>query len=243
MICKLEDTSKAAALFAGWPDTCIISCLQKVMGDIFVTDPDEPRSAMARLGEYAFYGGAPSRELAEAKSEGLLIMVPLTEEWAKLIEDVWPNAEKAFRFATKKEPRFDRSRLEAIAASLPEGYALHKVEGELLDIFLKEGYFSNFRSKAGFEALGRGFAVIKEGRIVSSATSYSRYREGIEVDVETSEQERRKGLALAVCAKLILSCLDEGLYPSWDAANIGSLHLAQKLGYEFDCEYASYEIE
>ena len=40
------------------------------------------------------------------------------------------------------------------------------------------------------------------------------------------------GLALAVCAKLILTCLDKGLYPSWDAANLASVSLARKLGYQ-----------
>ncbi|MBR2672448.1 MAG: GNAT family N-acetyltransferase, partial [Oscillospiraceae bacterium] len=56
------------------------------------------------------------------------------------------------------------------------------------------------------------------------------------------EEERRKGLALASCAALILDCLDEGLYPSWDAQNMNSVHLAEKLGYEFDHEYAAYEV-
>ena len=36
--------------------------------------------------------------------------------------------------------------------------------------------------------------------------------------------------------------MDEGLYPSWDAQNINSVHLAEKLGYEFDHEYIVYEV-
>ncbi|MCR5097745.1 MAG: GNAT family N-acetyltransferase [Lachnospiraceae bacterium] len=45
------------------------------------------------------------------------------------------------------------------------------------------------------------------------------------------------------CAALILRCIDEGLYPSWDAMNMNSVHLAEKLGYEFDHEYTVYEME
>ena len=41
---------------------------------------------------------------------------------------------------------------------------------------------------------------------------------------------------------LILRCLDEGLYPSEDAQNMASVHLAEKLGYEFDHEYTAYEV-
>ena len=50
-------------------------------------------------------------------------------------------------------------------------------------------------------------------------------------------------LDAGVAAKLILSCLDEGLYPAWDAANMASVHLAEKLGYEFSREYCCFGIE
>ena len=43
-------------------------------------------------------------------------------------------------------------------------------------------------------------------------------------------------------AALILQCLEEGLYPSWDAQNMISVHLAEKLGYELDHEYMVYEV-
>ena len=60
MICELEDTTLAAGLFDGWQETLIYSCLQKVMGRILVTDPADPRSAMAFVGCFAFVAGKPS---------------------------------------------------------------------------------------------------------------------------------------------------------------------------------------
>lgn len=57
MIYRLEDTSKVRDVFAGWEDTCVWSCLQKVMGTILVTDPEEPKSAMAYVGCFAFLRG------------------------------------------------------------------------------------------------------------------------------------------------------------------------------------------
>ena len=56
------------------------------------------------------------------------------------------------------------------------------------------------------------------------------------------ESERRKHLALISCSALILRCVEEGLYPSWDAQNMDSVRLAEKLGYELDHEYVAYEI-
>ena len=84
--------------------------------------------------------------------------------------------------------------------------------------------------------------ILKSGRIVAGASSYTRYKEGIEIEVDTIENERRKGLATIVCASLILNCIEEGLYPSWDAQNMNSVRLAEKLGYEFDHEYTAYEV-
>ena len=84
--------------------------------------------------------------------------------------------------------------------------------------------------------------IIKDGQIMAGASSYTSYKGGIEIEVDTVQEERRKGLATIVCSALILRCLEEGLYPSWDAQNMGSVHLAEKLGYEFGHEYVAYEV-
>ena len=65
---------------------------------------------------------------------------------------------------------------------------------------------------------------------------------GIEIEIDTREDHRRKGLAYACGAKLVLECLEKGLYPSWDAQNKWSVALAEKLGYHFSQEYVAYEI-
>ena len=103
-------------------------------------------------------------------------------------------------------------------------------------------FVSAFESKEKYLEDGMGAVILKDGKIVSGASSYTRYREGIEIEVDTIESERRKHLAMVACSALILRCLDEGLYPSWDAQNMGSVHLSEKLGYEFDHEYIAYEV-
>ena len=59
MVYELADTAKVTTLFEGWSETLIWSCLQKVMGKIYVTDLEKPRSALAFVGCFAFYGGKP----------------------------------------------------------------------------------------------------------------------------------------------------------------------------------------
>ena len=246
MIFELEDTSKVEALFAGWEEILIYSCLQKVMGKVLVTDPENPVSAMAFVGCFAFVAGAPDRELLLGKPDGFVIMTPQDERWSELIEDCFPDARKVIRYAIRKDTVFDREKLTQMASKLPEGYELKKIDSDLYDLCLQDpvtaDFVSAFESKEKYLEDGRGVVILKDGKIVAGASSYTRYREGIEIEVDTAESERRKYLATVSCSALILKCLDEGLYPSWDAQNMGSVHLAEKLGYEFDHEYIAYEV-
>ena len=248
MVYKLDNPSIAAPVFAGWNelDTSIIACLDNVMGNVFADDNKHPKSAMAVVGAFAFYAGEPNLELLRAKPDRWMIVVPQNKAWEELIENNFP-AYKRIRYALKKDTKFDRNKLEAIAGALPEGYSFHKIDEEIYDLCLKDEMFeecvSVFESKEKYLELGRGFAVMKDGKIVSAASSYSRFRKGIDIEIDTVKDERHKGLGSAVAAKLILSCLDEGLYPSWDAANKMSVRLAEKLGYEFSHEYVCYGIE
>ena len=246
MIYELTDTSKAEALFAGWEETLIYSCLQKVMGKVFVTDIDDPKSAMAFVGCFGFLAGEPERELVTGKPDGFVIMVPQDDRWSKLIEDCFPDARKVTRYAIRKDTVFDRAHLEEMASGLPEGYELRKIDSDIYDLCLQDpvtaDFVSAFGSKEKYLEIGRGMVILKDGKFVSGASSYTRYKEGIEIEVDTIVPEQRKGLATIVCSSLILSCLDEGLYPSWDAHDMNSVQLSKKFGYEFDHEYTAYEV-
>lgn len=247
MVYELNEISdKVKAIFEGWEETLIYSCLQQVMGKVFVTDKDNPKSACAFVGCFVFYAGVPDRELVENKPDGFVIMTPSNEEWAKLIEECYPDSKKYFRYAIKKNTKFDREYLQSIIEKLPEGYSIQKIDGEIYDKCLGDpvtaDFVSSFRDKADYLEKGRGVVILKDGEIVAGASSYTRYNEGIEIEVDTKLEERRKHLALIACAKLILNCLDENLYPSWDAQNMNSVRLAEKLGYEFSHEYVAYEV-
>ena len=246
MVYELEDTSKVKGLFEGWQDTLIISCLQKAMGKIFVTDPSEPASAFAFVGCFGFFAGKPDRELVRSKPEGFALLTPRDQKWAKLIEAAYPDAKKVTRYAIRRDTRFDIQALKKNLLLLPDGYELKEIDAELYDKCLASpataDFVSSFQSKAAYLRDGRGVVVVKNGEIASGASSYTRCREGIEIEVDTLEEERRKHLALIACSALILRCLDEGLYPSWDAQNVVSVRLAEKLGYQFDHEYTAYEV-
>lgn len=246
MIYELNDTEKVKQLFSGWTETLIYSCLQKVMGKVYVVDLENPKSAFAYVGCFGFYAGEPNKELVENKPTGFVIMTPQNEGWAKLIEGCYPFAKRVIRYAIKKDTSFNQEALKENVSKLPDGYELRKIDADIYDQCLTNpvtaDFVSAFENKEQYLSMGRGMVIIKGGEIVAGASSYTRYNGGIEIEIDTVEHERRKHLATIVCSALILNCLAEGLYPSWDAQNMNSVHLAEKLGYEFDHEYVAYEV-
>lgn len=256
MIFETKQTEKAAPLFDGWQETLIWSCLQNVMGTLYVDSLEDPASAMILLGDFCFLAGRPSRELAgyqpwrdrENPNRSGIILVPQNEKWAAVIEDCYKEqAEKVTRYAIKKEPGiFNRAHLQAAVDTLPEGYTLKMMDQELFwrcrQLQWCRDWVWQYPDYALYEKHGLGVVVMKDGQPVSGASSYSGYLEGIEVEIVTREDHRRKGLAYVCGAKLILECIKRGWYPSWDAQNKWSAALAEKLGYHFDHEYTAYVV-
>ena len=194
MIYELKDTEKVFRLFNDWQETLIYSCLQKVMGTIFVTNTDSPKSAMAYVGCFAFYAGEPDKELVRKKPKGFVIMVPQNKAWEDCIEECFPEAKKVTRYAIKKDTQFDSDNLKSVVMGLPEGYELKEIDEKIYDMCLPDpvtrDFVSAFGSKEKYLEIGRGMVILKSGRIVAGASSFTRYNEGIEIEVDTVDRNR-----------------------------------------------------
>ena len=68
------------------------------------------------------------------------------------------------------------------------------------------------------------------------------YNDGIEINIKIDKKFRRKGIATALAAYLILKCMEKDIKVSWDAANLNSVGLAKKLGFRFYGPYTVIEI-
>lgn len=245
-----------APLFKNWEETLIWSCLQGHMGETWADRAEAPRAALVIIGDFFFLAGDASAPGA-AELTGYIpgnfsaecaLFVPQNEAWAGKIEAVYGSrAVPGVRYAIKKEPGiFRREQLEAYRDALPRGYVLRDMDESVYALAKKEAWsqdlVSQFPTARDYVRRGLGVAALYGDTLAAGASSYTVYDEGIEIEIDTKREHRRKGLALACGAALILRCLDRGLYPSWDAANLASVALAEKLGYHLDHEYRYYEV-
>lgn len=243
-----EQMQKLAPLFYGWEETLIWSCLQGYMGTAWVDILEKPKAAQIIIADFIFFAGKPDIELVKNHQSRLSIMVPQNQAWAKLIEQAYGNScEKITRYAIKKESEaFNKERLKGFIEKLSPEFSIKPIDKKIYNIVKNEKWSSDlvsqFSTYKDFEKFGVGFVVLHKGCPVSGAASYTVYATGIEIEIDTKEEYRRKGLAAGCASALILECLDRGLYPSWDAANPASVALAEQLGYHFDKEYMAYYV-
>lgn len=247
-----ESMPNIASLFGGWDETLLWSCLQGYMGEAWANDSKAPASAQIIIGDFCFFAGVPDitlvKNIPASFPSKLILMIPQTEPWAELIEQTYPGKfKRSLRYAIKKEPNIlDRNRLQRYIDALPPGFVLSMMDETLYHKAKAETWSrdlcSQFPTWASFQEHGIGVMARYGDTPVSGAASYTVYDKGIEIEVDTEPTFRRKGLALACCAMLILACLDRGLYPSWDAHDLRSVALAEKLGYHLDKEYTTYIV-
>ncbi|MBO4981602.1 MAG: GNAT family N-acetyltransferase [Lachnospiraceae bacterium] len=252
MIQRVTDTRTVAHLFGDWQESLIWSALSGTMGAVYAKDTQHPVSAMAALGDFIFLAGEPDEELVRYRpvqcKPDFVIIVPQEERWNTVIEDCYgAKAKKVSRYAIKTEKDiFDKEKLTGVISTLPEGYELKLIDEALYHTCLEEDwsrdFVVNYKEYADYERLGLGACILKDGELLSGASSYSGYPGGIEIEIGTRKDYRRKGLAYICGAKLILSCLERGWYPKWDAQNLWSVALAEKLGYHYSHDYTAYEI-
>lgn len=244
-----------APLFAGWEESLIWSCLQGCMGEAWADDVHNPTSARIILGDFCYFSGKVNPELIREKpaerASRFIIMVPSQQgcgDWMEEIGRIYgTGCKRAERYAIKKEPGiFDREYLMGIADSLPAGYEVKLIDEAIFHKTRENpwsvDFTAQFDSYGDYRRRGLGVAALKGGELVSGASSYSVYQGGIEIEIATREDCRRQGLASACGARLVLECMDRGLYPSWDAQNKWSVALAEKLGYHFERAYPVYEV-
>lgn len=240
-------------LYLNCNDSTVWSCLQGYMGRAWVDQYPNPTVARIIQGDFCFPAGEAGSIEADKILEEYpieinpkdLLIIPHSIEWNnKLLNSDY--YQKVTRYSILKEGfNFSVDRLQSFINELPKEYTLRQIDKELYYLALSEewskDFCSNFKSVEEYVDLGLGFVILHNGKIICGASSYTIYQDGIEIEIGTRTEYRRQGLATICGARLILECMKQNKYPNWDAANLNSVKVAEKLGYHFDREYVTYK--
>lgn len=239
-------------LFRNQKDSLVLSCIQNYFGRAWIDTKEEPKSGLIIVGDFCYFAGIPKEELVinvlKAAGREEITAVPENEQWGSLIQQIHgKHCRKIQRYGIKKEGDiFDREKLEKYVESIKEPYRICLMGAREYKISFQEEWSKdwcrNFKDWEDFKNRGLGVVIYHGEKVVAGASSYTSYKEGIEVDISVHPDYRQRGLATAVGAKLVLESLKRGLYPNWDARNLMSVEVAKKLGYHYDGPYTAYEI-
>lgn len=247
-----------SGLFTGIWDSMVTAYLQGYHGSAWVNKIPDPDFGFIVSGEYAFFGGntqAPDVEksisdifLYTSNTQLTAIYSPDNLQWRDMLLKCHPGrSEEVMRYwIVQKDYDFDTEKLTHFAENIPEGYTIKQFDRDLYHQALNEKWSSEFcetfKSADDYLNKGFGFGITYNGILVSATSTMTVYDGGVEIQVATKENFKQKGLALPTAARFILECKKRNLRPCWDAANKISLHMAKKLGYEYNGEYSTVHI-
>lgn len=218
------------------------SVLDGTMGEAYTDNIDNPTFAVLIVKKYCFISGYIQKEELKGLINSKLrqyIIIP-SDNLKTIIEEIFKNEiEKLERYSIKKDPIFNKQVLQAYIDKMSKEYEILKIDNKIAKR-IKEQEFINITDN--YEENGIGYCCIYNGEIIGVASSNIFYKDGIEVNIKVEDEHRRKGIATALASSLILSCLEKNKKISWDAANLWSVGLAEKLGFKYDSTYNVYKF-
>jgi GNAT superfamily N-acetyltransferase len=223
-------------------DYSIDCVIEGQMGRAYVDDPANPTAWRITVGPFWYFAGDANSPggralLAELPAYNLLMPSP----------PAWAAAKETFgeRLVTFPRYSFDagslsEAHLSAVLDASPHRDRVRRVDAALLAMPGNMVEFEDFDSAEDFLARGVGYTLLEDDKPTGAAYSSLVCSRGIEVSLFVDEPYRRRGIATAISAALLLECVRRGLRPNWDAANVESCALAEKLGYTPAGVYESY---
>ncbi len=260
--------SLLAPFFTDAYDSCAEAFIQGIMGRGFCDSQTNPTYGVVQVGDFCILGGngdGPLKKnvihiLKTLVNHKSIVMVPLSGSWNQTLTDS-SDFHRVIRYAMDRPSiqYFNKEKLQNyitrvaydpqyVNESSSRKYILRPID----DIFYTElkkqewssDFVSNYDDYPSFEKYGLGYILIEGStkQILAGASSYSTSQDSIEISIATNPAYEGKGFATAAAARFILECIRLGKRPSWDAANLTSVHIAEKLGYHLEEEYVAYEL-
>jgi RimJ/RimL family protein N-acetyltransferase len=252
MLIELDSDNRTSLrkLFDRYPclHGSVAAVIEGGMGRVFADAQEVPSVALAVLDFHLLAGDPlhPNAPLLFRQLQPGNVVVAPTPAWGQLLAATYPDALTVYHREAFEAEKFDTDRLRGFRQMLPSGFELRQVRPEEVTQHatdLGRSLIYNFRSPEEFITRAVGMGILHQGRFVSGASSAAIGGGKFEIEIQTQPQFRRRGLARAVAAALILHGLEHGLEACWDAANEPSSALARQLGFHPTGKYDAYRLK
>ena len=218
--------------------------------ELWVDSLESPTVAMWRLKILCALAGdstSPSAHELVHKIEPRQAVFVCSEDWITLLKRSW-GSKLGIEKRTRLSPdSLDIDHLRKFMETIPDDFTLERMDLDTVKSLDKRVAMHIplfFGDSESFYNTGVGFCIKHQGKVVSSASSFAPFTDAFEIEVHTNNDPiyRRKGLATAACAALMVYALERNLTPHWDAANEASVALALKLGYTNPEPWAAFYL-
>jgi GNAT superfamily N-acetyltransferase len=230
-------------------DISIECVLEDQMGMAFVDNIENPSAYMIKIGPFHYFAGdvtsTGGQEVVKNFQPYNLFMSALPG-WAEAFKNLY--GERFFeieRYMFSSE-NISVEHLQKLCQDSKFANNVKRMDAYLLESIKGKDHFidvSDFESPEDFVERGIGFYVEKDGEVRGAAYSSLICSTGIEVSLFVADEHRRQGLATALSANLVRWCFENNLDAHWDAANLESCKLAEKLGYTSQGTYQAYFLK
>ncbi len=224
-------------------DYSIDCVIEGQMGRAYVDDPERPTAWRITVGPFWYFAGdadGPGGRALLAEFPPYNLFMPSPPEWVAAAKERFSDKLVSFPRYSFTAESLNEAHLSAILDASPCRDHVRRVDADLLarpDNYVE---IDDFDSPADFLERGIGYTLLEGDKLAGAAYSSLVCSRGIEVSLFVDEPYRRRGIATAISAALLLECVRRGLRPNWDAANLESCALAERLGYTPAGAYESY---
>ena len=230
-------------------DISIECVLEDQMGMAFVDNLENPSAYMIKIGSFHYFAGdansAGGGEIVKSFQPYNMFMSAMPG-WAETFMNFY--GERFFeieRYMFSSET-ISVEHLRKLCQDLKFAQDVKRMDANLLQRIKGQDHFidvSDFESPEDFVERGIGFYAENDGEVIGAAYSSLVCSTGIEVSLFVADEHRRQGLATALSANLVRWCFENNMDAHWDAANLESCKLAEKLGYTSQGTYQAYFLK
>ncbi|MFX0113850.1 MAG: GNAT family N-acetyltransferase, partial [Candidatus Hodarchaeota archaeon] len=224
-------------------------------GTIFVDNIKSPNMAIIETPVSVYYLGGSEQD--DGINRELNKKFPDDRDFYCWSEKQWQGKSAIIfekRFARKAMRRYYRLKkplIENWEASVPKKFSMEYVDKQFIERNLenmdsvKGWYLPEWTSAELFFEMGFGFALIDEKEDKIASWSLADYVSGnrCETGIRTDWDYRRRGFGTATVAATVEHCLANGFeeigWHCW-STNVGSIRIAENVGFELIREYPIY---